>query len=165
MLDVPVITGDAANQRFEFTFEAVWKTARVSLKEAEGLEAASPKGVLRASMEVGLLASRLVWHHQSMRRPILPVVTPSRLFSRDRKTINAVVRSLEVLGEAAKRLPEDLRAQTPTIPWKYMTGMRDKLIHGYFGVDLGIAWTVIKIELPPIRPEVERLMVHVVNEK
>ncbi|WP_208596341.1 HepT-like ribonuclease domain-containing protein [Desulfovermiculus halophilus] len=46
-------------------------------------------------------------------------------FSQDRKTINAVVRSLEVLGEATKRIPENLRSQAPSIPWKYMAGMRD----------------------------------------
>lgn len=79
-------------------------------------------------------------------------------FARDRKTINAVVRSLEVLGEAAKRIPDDLRAQWPDVPWKRMAGMRDKLIHEYFGVDLSIVWTVIKDELPPIRPEIERLL-------
>ena len=80
------------------------------------------------------------------------------MFSSDRKTINAVVRSLEVLGEAAKRIPEDLRAQAPSVPWKYMAGMRDKLIHEYFGVDLRVVWAVVKDELPPLRSEIEKLM-------
>jgi uncharacterized protein with HEPN domain len=79
-------------------------------------------------------------------------------FVHDRKTINAVIRSLEVLGEAAKRIPEDLRISAPGVPWKYMAGMRDKLIHEYIGVDLSIVWTVIKNELPPLRPEIERLL-------
>lgn len=79
-------------------------------------------------------------------------------FCADRKTINAVVRSLEVMGEAAKRIPDDLRAQAPDLPWKYMAAMRDKLIHEYFGVDLGIVWTVIQKELPPVRPEIARLV-------
>lgn len=79
-------------------------------------------------------------------------------FSRDRKTINAAIRSLEVLGEAAKRIPESMRAMAPGVPWKYMAGMRDKLIHEYFGVDSEIVWTVIREELPPIRPEILKLM-------
>ena len=78
-------------------------------------------------------------------------------FTQDRKTVNAVIRSLEVIGEAAKHIPENLRAKAPGVPWKYMAGMRDKLIHEYFGVDLGIVWTVVKDELPPLRPEIERL--------
>jgi len=79
-------------------------------------------------------------------------------FTQDRKTVNAVIRSLEVIGEAAKRIPDDLRAKAPDIPWKYMSGMRDKLIHEYFGVDLSIVWTVVKDELPPLLPEIENLI-------
>ena len=79
-------------------------------------------------------------------------------FMHDKKTINAVVRSLEVIGEAAKNIPEDLRSKAAEIPWKYMAGMRDKLIHEYFGVDLSIVWTVIHSELPPLRPGIERLL-------
>ncbi|MBI4962757.1 MAG: DUF86 domain-containing protein [Desulfomonile tiedjei] len=86
-------------------------------------------------------------------------------FTQDRKTINAVVRSLEVLGEAAKHIPDDLRSKAPGIPWKYMAGMRDKLIHEYFGVDLSIVWTVIKNELPPLRPEIEGLKARLEQEK
>ncbi|MCA9416610.1 MAG: DUF86 domain-containing protein [Candidatus Omnitrophica bacterium] len=79
-------------------------------------------------------------------------------FCQDRKTINAVIRSLEVLGEAAKQIPEEIRVRTPSIPWKEMAGMRDKLIHNYFGVDLTIVWTAIHEELPQMRPEIERLL-------
>ena len=73
-------------------------------------------------------------------------------FLKDKKTTKAVIRSLEVLGEASKKIPDDLKAQHPQIPWKRMTGMRDKLIHEYFGVDLEIVWNVAKEELPPIKP-------------
>lgn len=72
-------------------------------------------------------------------------------FAKDKKTINAVIRSLEVLGEAVKNLPDEIRDQSPDIPWKRMAGMRDKLIHDYFGVDLAIIWAVIHEELPPLR--------------
>lgn len=63
-------------------------------------------------------------------------------FARDKKTVNAVIRSLEVMGEAAKRIPDDVRAKHPEIPWKRMAGMRDKLIHEYAGVDLEMVWDV-----------------------
>ena len=80
------------------------------------------------------------------------------MFVRDRMTVNAVVRSLEVMGEAATRIPDHLRSRAPGVPWKYMAVMRNKLIHEYFGVDLSIVWTFIKTELPPLRPEIERLL-------
>jgi uncharacterized protein with HEPN domain len=80
------------------------------------------------------------------------------VFVGDRKTVNAVLRSLEVLGEAAKHIPEELRAQEPGVPWKHMAGMRDKLIHEYFGVDASIVWAAIKDELPSLRAKIDRLL-------
>ena len=79
-------------------------------------------------------------------------------FARDRKTVYAVVRSLEVMGEAAKRIPAEIRRKYPEIPWKRMTGMRDKLIHEYSGVDLEIVWGVVKTELPPLKPFFDRML-------
>ncbi|MDK2371813.1 MAG: DUF86 domain-containing protein [Candidatus Korarchaeota archaeon] len=79
-------------------------------------------------------------------------------FIGDRKTINAVIRSLEVMGEAAKKIPRKIREKYPDIPWKYLVGMRDKLIHEYHGVDLGIVWEVVKTEIPPLRPRFERIL-------
>ncbi|MFO8009116.1 MAG: DUF86 domain-containing protein [Candidatus Brocadiia bacterium] len=78
-------------------------------------------------------------------------------FVADKKTINAVIRSLEVMGEAAKRIPEEIRQRYPGVPWKQMAGMRDKLIHEYSGVDLQIVWGVVKEELPPLRPRVRAM--------
>jgi len=78
-------------------------------------------------------------------------------FAGDKKTVNAVVRSLEIMGEAAKRVPEAIRQQYPDVPWKRMTGMRDKLIHEYSGVDLEIVWGVVKSELPPVKPLIEQI--------
>jgi len=60
------------------------------------------------------------------------------IFIGDKKTINAVIRSLEIMGEASKKIPEELRAKYPGIPWKRLAGMRDKLIHEYHGIDLEI---------------------------
>ncbi len=74
------------------------------------------------------------------------------------KTINAVVRSLEVIGEAAKKMPDSMKKKYPEIPWKRMTGMRDKLIHEYFGIDLEIVWEVVNTELPPIKPLIQKVL-------
>jgi uncharacterized protein with HEPN domain len=79
-------------------------------------------------------------------------------FIEDKKTVNAVIRSLEVIGEAAKRIPDEIRIKYPNIPWKRMTGMRDKLIHEYSGVDLEIVWTVIKEELPQLKPMIKEVI-------
>ena len=57
-------------------------------------------------------------------------------FIEDRKTTNAVIRSLEIIGEATKKIPSEFRQQYPQVPWNEIAGMRDKLIHEYFGVDL-----------------------------
>jgi len=61
-------------------------------------------------------------------------------FSHDKKTVNAVIRSLEIIGEASKKIPNSIRVQYPQIPWREIAGMRDKLIHDYFGVDLEVVW-------------------------
>jgi len=79
-------------------------------------------------------------------------------FSKDKRTVNAVVRSLEILGEAAKKIPSNMREKYPSIPWKRMSGMRDKLIHEYHGVDLEIIWTVVQEELPPLQPKIKEVL-------
>ncbi|MBI4676485.1 MAG: DUF86 domain-containing protein [Elusimicrobia bacterium] len=79
-------------------------------------------------------------------------------FRRDRKTQNAVIRSIEVIGEAAKNIPASLRRRYLDIPWKKMAGMRDKLAHEYFGIDLGILWKVVKEDLPPLLPMIRRVL-------
>lgn len=78
-------------------------------------------------------------------------------FSHDKKTLNATIRSLEVLGEAAKKIPPSTRSKHPSLPWKEMAGMRDKLSHEYFGVDVSIVWKVATEELPPLRKEIEKM--------
>ncbi len=79
-------------------------------------------------------------------------------FAADRKTINAVIRSLEVLGEATKHIPAAVRKQHPDIPWKNMAAMRDVLIHNYMGVDLKTVWKVAKERLPELKPLLEKLL-------
>jgi uncharacterized protein with HEPN domain len=68
-------------------------------------------------------------------------------FSADRKTVKAVIRCLEVIGEAAKKIPAETRASYSALPWTEIAGMRDKLIHEYFGVDLEIVWETINNDL------------------
>ena len=79
-------------------------------------------------------------------------------FVTDRKTINAVIRSLEVIGEAVKKVPSEIRTKYPEIPWKYIAGMRDKLIHEYHSVDLEIILEVIEKEIPSLKPKFAKIL-------
>ncbi len=73
-------------------------------------------------------------------------------FSKDDKSAFAVVRSLEIIGEAAKKIPATYRRRYTGIPWKSLAGMRDKLIHDYVGVSLEVVWRTVKEEIPVVRP-------------
>lgn len=68
------------------------------------------------------------------------------------------MRSIEVIGEATKNVPDNVRAQYPQVPWKEMAGMRDKVIHSYFDVDKEIVWLVVKERIPALRPFVEQIL-------
>jgi len=79
-------------------------------------------------------------------------------FEADFRINFAVVRALEIVGEAAKRLPPDLRREYPDIPWKVMAGMRDRIVHGYDVVDLQIVWDVVKRDIPQVKPQVQKIL-------
>ncbi len=81
-----------------------------------------------------------------------------KAFLSDPKTQDAVVRNLEVIGEAVKNLSDGFKAGHKNIPWRRIAGMRDKMIHEYFGVDLELVWDVAARELPNLKREIEGLL-------
>lgn len=79
-------------------------------------------------------------------------------FVSDKRTVNAVLRSIEVIGEATKNVPDEVRAKYPDVPWKEMAGMRDKVIHFYFGVDKESVWFAVKDRIPSLVPLMEQIL-------
>ena len=79
-------------------------------------------------------------------------------FQADEKTVDAVVRNLEVIGEAAKNLPEAVRRRMPEIDWRKVAGLRDILIHAYFGIDEDILWDVVSARVPEVGAAVRRIL-------
>ena len=79
-------------------------------------------------------------------------------FRADDKTTFAVVRALEIICEAAKRIPDDIRQRHPEIPWRAVAGIRDKLIHDYVSVDSEIIWRTVTEDLPPLIPQIEHVI-------
>ncbi|MCB0196466.1 MAG: DUF86 domain-containing protein [Anaerolineae bacterium] len=69
-----------------------------------------------------------------------------------------VVRALEIVGEATKRLPMEFRERYPSIPWKEMAGMRDRIIHGYDKVNLDIVWQVVQKNIPKVKPHLHQIL-------
>ena len=80
------------------------------------------------------------------------------VFMRDTKTQDAVIRNFEVIGEAAKRVPTDFRAEHPSVPWQLMPGFRDVLIHGDEGVDMARVWSAATRDLPAVRSAIAAIL-------
>ena len=76
----------------------------------------------------------------------------------DKKTLYAVIRCLEILGEAVRKIPKNVKEGYPDIPWKEIAGMRDKLIHEYFGVDTQTIWDTIQEDLPPLKETITNII-------
>lgn len=79
-------------------------------------------------------------------------------FRADDKTVFAVVRALEIIGEAAKRVPQAMRARYAEVPWREVAGIRDKLVHEYFGVNVDVVWETIQEDLPKLGPVVAKML-------
>lgn len=79
-------------------------------------------------------------------------------FVKDEKTVFAVIRALEVIGEATKNILKSIKTKYADIPWREMTGIRNKLIHEYFGVVYEVIWKTIKEDIPPLKPKIEQIL-------
>ena len=79
-------------------------------------------------------------------------------FLADETLRRAFVRSLEIIGEAAKKVPAEVRDRSPEIEWRAISAMRDRLIHGYFGVDYEIVWDVVTRKIPELREQIETIL-------
>jgi uncharacterized protein with HEPN domain len=81
-------------------------------------------------------------------------------FERDAKTCFAVIRALEIIGEATKHIPASVRQRYPEVPWRAMAGMRDKVIHDYLGINLQRVYETVQQDVPSLRPAIVRILTH-----
>ena len=81
-------------------------------------------------------------------------------FVSDDKTASAVLRKLEIIGEATKNVSEEIRREYPQVPWRQMAGMRDRLIHSYFGVDYLLVWETVKSQISLLQPVIIQILRH-----
>lgn len=79
-------------------------------------------------------------------------------FQKDRKTIDAVVRNLEIIGEASRSIPEEIKNNHPEIDWKGIIGLRNRIAHEYFGISVSIVWEIIKSDLPALKEKIKHLL-------
>lgn len=81
-----------------------------------------------------------------------------KAFSEDTKTVDAVVRNLEVIGEAIKQVPDDVRSKHADVEWKKIAGLRDILVHQYFGIDVEIIWDIVQNKLPALEAQIRKVI-------
>ena len=79
-------------------------------------------------------------------------------FRSDEKSVDAVIRNLEIIGEASKNITSELKNKFPQIPWKKMMGLRNIVAHEYFSIDLNIIWEIASKNLPEVKPRIERIL-------
>jgi len=100
---------------------------------------------------------------EDMRKACEKVIRFTQKFTReqfvaDEKTFDAVMRDLEIIGEAAKHIPPEVRAQHPDVDWRKIAGLRDVVIHEYFGIDIELIWDIITREIPELLPRLNRML-------
>ena len=79
-------------------------------------------------------------------------------FVNDKKTVDAILRNLEIIGEAARNVPEDIRRKYSTVPWRRVVGLRNVVVHHYFGVDLSVVWVIVSSQLVELKEEIEKII-------
>lgn len=98
--------------------------------------------IREAGQKIGKYVSKMDWN----------------AFEKDDKTIDAVVKNLEIIGEAVKKLPESVKTKYPDIEWKKMAGLRDILIHEYFGISVEIVWDIVQNKLPILEKQIKKIL-------
>lgn len=84
-------------------------------------------------------------------------------FSKNEEKVFAVIRALEIIGEAAKNIPKSMRERYPDVPWDDIIGMRNKVIHGYFGVDVDVIWKTVHEDLPPLQARIMKILENLIK--
>ncbi len=79
-------------------------------------------------------------------------------FETNQMRLDAVIRNLQIIGEAVKKIPDSIKKKYPNIPWQEIAGLRNRVTHAYFNVDINIIWDVVQSELPILQPQVQRII-------